>query len=41
LVIDSLCDHAKKENIATAGIYLDFLSQQDQTITNIMGAILK
>jgi len=40
-VIDSLCDQAKKENIAVAGLYCDFLSQQDQTTTNIMGAILK
>ena len=41
LVIDSLCDQAKKENIAVAGLYCDFLSQQEQTTTNIMGAILK
>ena len=41
LVIDSLCDQAKKENIAVAGLYCDFLSQQEQTIANIIGAILK
>jgi len=41
LVIDNLCDRAKKENIAVAGLYCDFASQQSQTITNIMGAILK
>ena len=41
LVIDSLCDQAKKENIAVAAVYCDFHSQQEQTITNIMGAILK
>ena len=41
LVIDSLCDQAKKENIAVAALYCDFLSQQEQTITNTMGAILK
>ena len=41
LVIDSLCDRARKENIAVAGLYCDFVSQQEQTITNIMGAILK
>ena len=40
-MIDSLCDQAKKENIAVAGLYCDFLSQQEQTIANIMGAILK
>ena len=42
LVIDALCDQAKKEdNIAVACLYYDFLAQQDQTITNMMGAILK
>ena len=40
-MIDSLCDRAKEENIAVSGLYCDFLSQQEQTITNIMGAILK
>ena len=40
-MIDSLCDRAKEENIAVAGLYCDFLCQQEQTITNIMGAILK
>ena len=40
-MIDSLCDQAKKENIAVAGLYCDIVSQQEQTITNIMGAILK
>ena len=41
LVIDSLCDQAKKENIAVAAFYCDFQSQQEQTITNIVGAMLK
>jgi len=40
-VIYSLCDQAAKEDIAVAGLYCDFLSQQDQTVGNIMGAILK
>ena len=40
LVIDSLCDRAA-ESIAVAGLYCDFTSQQEQTTTNIMGAILK
>jgi len=40
-VIDSLCDRAKEENIAVAGLYYDFLSHQEQTIPNIIGAILK
>jgi len=41
LVIDSLCDQARGEDIAVAGLYCDFLAQQEQTITNTMGAILK
>ena len=40
-MIDSLCDKAKKEYIAVAVFYCDFLSQQEQSITNIMGAILR
>jgi len=40
-VIDALCDQTKEEDIAVAGLYCDFLAQQEQTITNIMGAILK
>jgi len=39
-VIDSLCDQGE-ESIAVAAFYCDFVSQQEQIITNIMGAILK
>jgi len=41
LVIDSLCDQAGGGNIAVAFFYCDFLSQQEQSITNIVGAILR
>ena len=41
LVIDSLCDQAEEENIVVIGLYCDFLSQQEQTVNNIIGAILK
>ena len=41
LVIDSLCDQGGKEDIAVVGFYCDFLTQQEQTTTNIMGAILR
>ena len=41
LVIDTLCDKAEEENIAVVGLYCDFISQQEQTTTNIIGAILK
>ena len=40
-MIDSLCDQAKKEDIAVACLYYDFLAQQEQTISNMLGAILK
>ena len=40
-MIDSLCDRAAEESIAVAGLYCDFLSQQEQTTINIMGAILR
>ena len=40
-MIDSLCDQVGDGDIAVAGLYCDFLAQQEQTITNIMGAILK
>ena len=41
LVIDTLCDQAKEETLAVACLYCDFLAQQEQTTTNMMGAILK
>ena len=41
MVIDRLCDQAKEEDIAVACLYCDFLAQQEQTTTNMMGAILK
>jgi len=41
LVTDTLCDQAKNEDIAVACLYCDFIAQQEQTIANMMGAILK
>ena len=41
LVIDSICDQARNEDITVACLYCDFLAQQEQTITSMMGAILK
>jgi len=40
-VIDRLCDQAGGEDIAVTGLYCDFLAQQEQTTTNMIGAILK
>jgi len=41
LVIDNLCDQARNEDITVACLYCDYLAQQEHTITNMMGAILK
>ena len=41
LVIDRLCDQAGDGDIAVVGFYCDFLAQQEQTVTNMIGAILK
>ena len=40
-MVDSLCDQARREDIAVACLYCDFLAQKEQTTTNMMGAILK
>jgi len=40
-VIDRLCDQAEGKDIAVVGLYCDFLSHQEQSITNMLGAILK
>jgi len=41
LVIDRLCDQAREEDIAVAWLYCDYNVRQEQTVFNIMGAILK
>ena len=41
LAIDSLCDQEGKEDIIVAALYCDYLNQQEQTSTNMIGAILK
>src|SRR5437588_12666530 len=41
LVVDHLCDEPGEETIAVAGFYCDYRDQHDQTIPNVMGAILK
>jgi len=40
LVIDGLRYQAK-EDASVAGLYYDFPAQQEQTIANVMGAILR
>ena len=41
MVIDGLCDQAGDGDIAVTGFYCDFLAHEEQTIINMMGAILK
>jgi len=40
-VIDDLCDRPYEEEIPISMFYYDFRDQQEQTATNIVGAILK
>ena len=41
LVIDSLCDQPGDQPVTVACLYYDFLAQNEQSITNMVGAILK
>jgi len=41
LVIDSLCDQEGKEDTIITGLYCDLPIQQEQTVANIVGVILK
>jgi len=41
LVIDSLCNQFRDRDVAVAGLYCDYLSREEQSTTNMLGAILK
>jgi len=41
MVIDSLCNRAVGKDVAVVGLYCDFHAQQEQSTTNMFGAILK
>jgi len=41
LVIDRLCDQSRQGGLAVAWLYCDYNVGQEQTIVNMMGAILK
>ena len=41
MVIDWLCDRARDSDIAVAGLYCDYLAQEQQSAANMLGAILK
>ena len=40
LVIDWLCDQVHDKDFAVAGLYCDYLAQEEQTAVNMLGAIL-
>ena len=40
-MIDSLCDQAREEELVVTWLYCDYNAQQEQTVINMMGAILK
>jgi len=41
LVIDSLCDRARGQNVAVACFYFDFAAQKEQSSTSTLGALIK
>ena len=40
-MIDRLCNEAGEGGLAVAWLYIDYSAQEEQTVTNLMGAILK
>jgi len=41
LVVDSLCDWARGRDAAVACFYFDFAAQKEQSLTNVLGSLLK
>ena len=41
LIVDSLCDWARGRDAAVACFYFDFAAQKDQSLTNVLGSLLK
>ena len=41
LVIDSLCDQARGQDVAIACFYFDFAAQKEQSSTSVLGTLLK
>ena len=40
-MIDRLRNQAREDDLVVAWLYIDYLAQEEQTVTNMMGAILK
>ena len=41
LVIDRLCDQSKGQNTAVTCFYLDFAARKEQSVTSILGSLLR
>jgi len=41
LVVDRLCDRAKEQNTAVTCFYFDFAARKEQSVTNVLGSLLK
>ena len=41
LVVDRLCDQARKQNAAVTCFYFDFAAQKEQSVTSMLGLLLK
>ena len=40
LVVDSLCDRARGQEVAVACFYFDFAAQKEQSSASMLGAVL-
>ena len=41
LVVDKLCDQARGQNTAVTCFYFDFAARKEQSVTNMLGSLLK
>jgi len=41
LVVDRLCDQARRQNAAVTCFYFDFAAQKEQSVTSMLGSLLK
>jgi len=41
LVVDSLCDQARGQDVGVACFYFDFATQKEQSSTSVLGSVLK
>jgi len=41
MMIDSLCERSRGQNLAVACLYFGFATQQEQSSTTMLGALLK